>query len=159
MNGPSIHPSRCRGARGSTLIEALVALALVAWAFLGVGELFLTASGLVRTARSHTAALAVARSLLEDLAGGGFDGTWERLGADGTAARVTSDSRTSPWARSWQRALDAALGDGWAEIEVASVAPAPTAPLRDASAIRVRVTVAWTDGSRPRRVRITAVRT
>ncbi len=150
---------RHRAACGFSLVEALVALGLVAWAFLGIGGLVLVSSGLVRAARSHTVALAVARGALEGLCSGGFDGTWGRLGLDGSAAAATVDSRADAWAAPWQRVLAASLADAHAEIELHSIAPSASVPLREADAIRVTVTVLWSDGRRARRIRLATVRT
>jgi len=159
MNHLDLRNLRRRAACGFSLVEVLVALALGTWAFLSIGGLLVVASRTVRAGRSHSVALSIARGVLEELNGGGFDSAWERLDLDGSTASARVDSRTNPWAARWQGALDASLRDARAEIELRSLSPVASAPLRDAAEMVVAVTVHWSDGARPRRLRIATVRT
>jgi len=150
---------RDRLAAGFTLAETLLALGLFAGALLAIGGLTLHSRRLVAAGRAHTVALAVARGIVEDLSAGGFEGTWRLLGLDGSAASARVDSRSCAWAAPWQGTLEHALARARAEIELVALAPAATTPLREASAVRVVVTVSWLERSRPRSLRLVMVRT
>ncbi len=145
--------------RGFSLVEVILALGLLAFALVSIASLSVLGSRQLRSGRASTAALAVARSILEEMEGWGFRQTYEGLGLDGAAPIYSVDSRVNPAASSWQQDLEAALGGGHAEIDLASVEPGQAPPpMNRARAIRVLVTVRWSEGVRRRAVQLATVR-
>ena len=142
---------------GFTLVETVVALGLLAVLLLAIGGLAASARRLVDAGRTSTAALGVARGIVDELGGTSFEGTWRVLGLDGSSASERVDSRTCAWAAGWQAILRRSLARSHAEIELATIAP-DAAPLAAAQELRVVVIVQWSEGLRERRVRLLMVR-
>jgi len=145
--------------RGFSLIEVILAMGLLAFVLISIASLCVLGARQLRSGRASTAALAVARSILEEMEGWSFRRTYEGYGLDGSDARYAIDSRVNPASEGWQREVEAALGRGHVEIELASVEPgrAPP-PMNRARAIRVLVTVHWSEGERRRAVQLATVR-
>jgi hypothetical protein len=83
------------------------------------------------------------------------------FGSDGAATSYTYDTQVNTYAAKWQTMLDDGLElNSNATILVASVPPAVGAvpALNAARAIRVTVTVFWSEGDRNRSVRVMTVR-
>lgn len=144
---------------GFTLIESVVALGLCAVLSLSVAGLAGLARRSIEAGRTSSTALAVARSVLDDLAGTSFDGTWRRLVLDGSLASGFADSRAGVWATGWQAILARSLPRSYVEVELTTIAPSRSTPLDAAEAIRVVVCVRWSEGPRARSVRLATVRT
>jgi type II secretory pathway pseudopilin PulG len=152
--------SETRREAGFTLVELLVALGLLTAVAFSIAGMFLLGTRSVNGGRTQTVALSVAQDVLEEMDGWVFERLWTAFGFDGSAAAYTVDSRLAAEAAGWQAALDADLSDAWAEIRIESVVDDGGAPpLSAAPAVRVTVTVAWSEGARTRRVRLAAVRT
>jgi type II secretory pathway pseudopilin PulG len=145
--------------RGFSLVEVVVALGLLAGVLISISGLFALANRQLDGGRNHSTALAVAKDILEEMEGWGYSQVWSTFGVDGSAARHTVDTRTNGFAAKWQAMLESELVNCYAEIELASVDDSPPGPaLRDAGAIRVRVTVHWEEGPRSREVSLATVR-
>ena len=143
---------------GFTLVEIVAALGLLAVTLVAVGRLAATARRSIEAGRTSSAALGVARGILDQIDDTGFESTWRALGVDGSTASARVDSRGCPWADTWQTILGRSLGRAHAEIDLATIAPDRSTPLAAAAAIRVVVTIHWTEGLRARRVRLVTVR-
>jgi type II secretory pathway pseudopilin PulG len=144
---------------GFTLVESVIALGLTAVLSLSVAGLAGLARRSIDAGRTSSTALAVARSVLDDLAGTSYDGTWRTLGLDGSLASGLADSRAGAWATGWQAVLVRSLPRSFVEVELTTIAPSRTTPLDLAEAIRVVVRVRWGEGPRARSVRLATVRT
>lgn len=147
--------------RGLSLIEVILALGLLAGVLISIAGMFILSERQVKSGKTATQALAVARAISEEINGWGFGQTYRVFGSDGTATSYTYDTTTNAFASKWQTMLDEGLELGSnATILVASVPPTGGAApaLNAARAIRVTITVFWAEGDRNRSVRIMTVR-
>jgi len=150
---------RRTGEAGFSLVEVILALGLLAGVMISIAGLFALANRDMNGGRNTTEAMAVGRDVLEEINGWAYSQTWSLFGFDGTATSYTADTRSNALAQKWQPALDESLYDSWAEIEIESIVPTGGAPnLAAARAIRVVVTVFWTEGQRDRSVTLSTVR-
>ena len=151
---------------GFSLVEVIAAVGLMAGVLLSVAGLLTVGQRQVMSGRSSSEALALARDILEELEGLGFHQSFESFGDDGSLASFVVDTRTSSQAAEWQANLDSRLVDlfeddnrSHAEIRFDSINGTPTPPsLLAAEAIRITVTVFWSEGPRRRSVRLCTVR-
>jgi type II secretory pathway pseudopilin PulG len=147
--------------QGFSLVEVILALGILAGVLISIAGLFIMGSKQVKSGRTSTEALSVARAILEEMDGWGFRQTYQLFGIDGTAnTTATIDTRTDTYSAKWQATLDEKLFNSHAEIEITSLAPpGATVPMLSATkAIRVVVTVYWNEGGRAREVRLGTVR-
>lgn len=147
-----------RRSDGFSLVEVVLALALLGSVLIAVSGLFVLASRQLESGRGQTTALAVARDILEEMNGWSFGWLYEGHGISGAQTGGFVDTRSAGYASKWQPRLDM-LGEAHAVIELESVVATGTPPdLDQATAIRVRVTVYWSEGDRNRQVELAAVR-
>jgi len=140
-------------------VEVVVALGLLAGVLIAISGLFVLANRQLDGGRNHSVALSVARDIVEEMDGWGFRQVYTTFGFDGAAGSYAVDSRTNAYAGKWQVELESRLGEPFAEILIESAAEAGAGPaLRDARAIRIRVTVRWVEGLRTRQVSLAALR-
>jgi type II secretory pathway pseudopilin PulG len=143
-NGPSA---------GFSLPEVTIALGLLAGVVISIAAMFTASEKLVNRGRHQSAAVTVARNIVEETNSWNYRSLYENFGLDGSAASYTIDTRTDPVAQRWQDELDRAIHPfdssskaAWAEITLESVSPTGSPPaIRDAVCIRVAVRVFWTD--------------
>jgi len=151
-----------RSEGGLSLIEVILALGLLGGVLISIAGMFILSERQVKSGKTATQALAVARTITEEITGWGFRQTYQVFGSDGAATSYTYDTQVNSYAAKWQTMLDDSLELGsHATILVASVEPsggggAPA--LNVARAIRVTVTVFWAEGARNRSVRVMTVR-
>jgi Tfp pilus assembly protein PilV len=149
-----------RRARGFSFIEVLIALGLLAMVLISMTSLFATGRRQVKSGRTTSEALAVARSILEEMEGWGFDQTYRAYGLDGLATSYTVDTRTNSYAAKWQPQLDSKLENSFAAIVIASIETGGIVPPISASnGLRVVVTIHWSEGQRARSVDLIGVKT
>ena len=154
-------PSRHNSAAGFSLVEVIVAMGLLSGILISVAGLMVVGNRQVKSGRHSTEALAVARVILEEMNGWGFHQTYSLLGDDGSNQTLLVDTKVSVESvtQAWQQALDAMLQNTRAEIQLESIVDDGGAPiLSAASAIRIQVTIYWTEGPRDRTLQLTAVR-
>ena len=147
-----------RAESGLGLIEAIVSLAMMSAVMVTIGSLFVVGQQQLKSGRTSTEALSVAQSILETMEGWGFGETYSRFGYDGTATSYTVDSRTNGAAAAWQTALSGKLRGGYATIQLASLASGTPPAMTGASAIRVTVTIVWSERDRSRTIRLATVK-
>lgn len=140
---------------GFSLIEVIVALGLLGGVLLSVAGMFLVGERQVRRGRTESIALMAAQSILEDIGGWNHVATWERFGLSGNAATYSVDSQVNTYAQRWQPNLHDLLANGRTEIRVESC---DGADLVDTDAVRVVVTVFWTEATQGRRTELALVR-
>jgi Tfp pilus assembly protein PilV len=144
---------------GLSLVEVILALGLLGAVLISIAGMFVVSEKQVESGKTSTEALAVARTILEEVQGLGFQQTYEVFGLDGTAATYQVASDSNAYAGKWQTTLDESIGrDSVATIDIASVAAGTPPSLDSARAIRVTVTIGWTEGERPREVVVSTVR-
>ena len=147
-----------RSESGLGLIEAVIALALLSGVMVTIGSLFVQGQQQIKSGRTSTEALSVAQSILETVEGWGFGETYTRFGYDGTATSYTVDSRTNSAAAAWQTAISSKLSGGYATIGLSSLASGTPPAMASTSAIRVTVTIFWSERNRARTIRLATVR-
>ncbi len=148
-----------RTERGFSLIEVVIALGLLAGVLISISGLFVIGGSQVKSGRSSSEALAVGRTILEEMNRWALKQSYQVYGYTGSATSYTIDTRTNSYATKWQPTLTSKLGNGYAIIQLESLGPDPTKPPMDASkAIRVLVTVNWDEGARHRTVQLGTVR-
>lgn len=148
---------RRRNEEGSSLVEAVLALGLMAGVLVSIAGLFVVGAGQVRSGRTASEALAVARTVLEDMEGWSFHQSYGNYGYDGSASSYSADTRTNSYASKWQTSLSDKLYNSYATISIASLDPGSPA-LASSSQLRVMVTVFWQEGQRQRSIRLGTVR-
>ena len=147
------------GQRGFSLIEACLALGLLAVVLISIAGLFILGGREVKSGRSGSQALSVARAILEEMEGWGFRQTYERYGLDGSDGSYEIDTRSNAYASRWQTRLDGMLAGSHALIDLTSLGPAGSSlPMNRTRAIRVLVTVEWNEGERHRKLQLGTVR-
>lgn len=150
----------CETQRGLTLIEVVAALGLLAGVMIASMALFVQASSALRSAADATRALAVATSIQEETAGWGLRRLYLEFGRDGSSPSYRFDSSVEPRAAHWQDWVDRGLHDAFASLEIEALADtAGRVPdLSAARAVRVIVTVDWSETGRRQRVALVTVR-
>lgn len=145
---------RSRDERGFSLVEVIIALGLLAGVLITISGLFVVGAKQVKSGRTSSEALAVAKEIHENMYGWGYSQLWGMFGYDGQSANYTVDTRSCAACGAWQTTLAAKLGPAsYANIEVDSVANSTGAinNFADASGailaktVRVTVTVYWTE--------------
>jgi prepilin-type N-terminal cleavage/methylation domain-containing protein len=150
---------RGRGQRGFSLAEVIVALGILASVLVSVAGLLVVGNRMVKAGRGSSLALAVARDILEECDGRSFAGTYEVFGCDATQSSCTVDtaSPVDPSMAQWKQMVEEGLYEGFAEVRIESAEDGDV-PLQDSRALRVTVSVFWTEGPRARNTRLTTVR-
>jgi type II secretory pathway pseudopilin PulG len=152
-------PMKKTGQGGYSLIEVILSLGLLAGVMLPSAWLLDLAAHQAKSGRTASEALAVARSIQEEMQSWGFHQTHLQYGLDGTATSYAIDTRTNAYASRWQATLEEKLDRPWATILLESTGPGGTAPTMDGTrAIRITVTVYWRERSRHRSISLTATR-
>ena len=140
--------------RGFSLVEVVIALGLLAGVLITISGLFVVGAKQVKSGRTSSESLALAKEIHEDMYGWGYSQLWEMFGYDGQAATYTVDTRSCGACSAWQTTLATKLGpSAYANIKVDSVANAIGAVnnFADASgnilakSVRVSVTVYWAE--------------
>lgn len=158
MNGEQ-HNMKSRLQGGFSLVEVVLSLGLLAAVLLPTAFLLDLASREAKSGGTSSEALAVARSILEEMEGWGFHEIHWGYGLDGKAVRYRVDTRKNSHASKWQAALDAELHNAYAMIEINSLSPAGgPPPLESTQAIRITVTVFWQEQQRHRSIQLSATR-
>lgn len=144
---------------GFSLVEVILALGLLAMVLISIAGLFLLGGSQVRSGRSSSEALSVARAIVEEMEGWGFRDAYGRWGFDGAATSYIVDTRVNAAATRWQAELDSMLRRAYGRIEIFSLGSGGMPPaLNRTRAIRVVVTVHWDEGGRQRSVSLGTVR-
>ena len=150
-----------KGPRGDgfSLVEVIVALGLLSGVLISISGLFVVGDRLVKSGRSHSIALAVGHEIMEEMDGWAFDALCGTFGLSGSSADYTVDTRSSSYGAKWQAELDAELAEAYALVRLQSVTDGGTPPaIGDAEAVRITVTVHWSEGLRVRSVELATVR-
>jgi len=158
--------SRPSHERGFSLIEVVIALGLLAAVVISVSGLFVLGGRQLKSGRTATEALAVAREINEEMNNWGFRQTWQVWDDtfSGAANTYTVDTRTNtkPMVLAWQQTLRTKLGaSAYATVAIDSLSQTGTPPNFNSSScksLRVVVTVFWNEGQRARSLQVGTVR-
>lgn len=146
-----------KGEQGSSLIEVTLALGLMGAVLGAIAGLFVIGAGGVKSGRNASEALAVARSMIEDMECWGPRQVYLEYGCDGGLSSCVANSNVDTELAEWQARLEEKLPDAHATVAVASLEPS-SPPLSESVQVRVMVTIYWNEGSRARKVRLGTVR-
>jgi type II secretory pathway pseudopilin PulG len=145
--------------RGFSLVEVVIALGLLAGVLISISGLFIIGAKQVQSGKTSSEAIAVGRTILEEMNKWGFRQTYQIFGYDGSTTSYSVDTRTNSYATKWQPLLASNLVNSHATIQLQSLGPGGTPPNMSATlAIRVLVTVNWDEGARHRTVQVGTVR-
>ena len=158
MNGTRF-PRVCKPARahagdsGMTLVEVLVALAILASVLISVASLFVLGGQRVRSGREMTQATTMGSDIMEELVQ--YGDQLESLFPDCTAntgctVSTTADSFASS---QWASLIEENLYKGSADITLTPIGGTVTPPTFDsAEGVHVQVVVNWSEGTVARTV-------
>ena len=150
-----------RAERGFSLVEVVLALGLLAGVLISISGLFIIGAKQVQSGKASSEAVALGRTILEEMNRWSLRQSYLVFGYDGAATSYSVDTRTNAAAEAvrWQSIVDPSLANGYATIQLQSLGPGGTPPDMSASrAIRVLVTVNWDEGPRHRTVQVGTVR-
>jgi Tfp pilus assembly protein PilV len=139
---------------GTTLVEIVIALGLLAGLLLSVAGLLAAGNRQIRSGARASRALALARTVVEDLDLGARHRAYQRLGCAGGQRACHVDSG-QPAVRRWHALAGSELTALRIEVRVEALG---AATLDAAPALRVSVRVAWQEGLRSRGIRLTTLR-
>jgi len=147
---------------GFSLAEVVVALGLLAGVLISIAGLFVLSARQLRSGRSSTEALAVARDVLEELDGWGFGRLPIVLGCASSESSCSVAFGNFSAGQAWQ----ARLAETFRVDPSGSFSPGGTVTLAtldgqafaNSRTVRVTVDVEWWEGSRRRTVVLTTVR-
>jgi type II secretory pathway pseudopilin PulG len=155
MHARPMRDASRRSDDGFSLVEAIVALGLLAGVIVSTAGLIVGVRRQVASAGRASRALAAASSIVERLESRGFAGVPVSLGCD--VRRPACTAHPGPGATSW---LGVVLQEGppgaLAEVRLESL---ENSALETATSMRVSVVVHWSEGARRRSVRLVTVRT
>ncbi len=139
---------------GISLVEALVALGLLAGLVISVSGVLVLGGRQIRGGADSSRALAAARTILEDLELRSHDALLRELGCDG-ALPSCSASSSALWPAAW----DGADWTGLAQHSTGvSLAALDAGPISSAQALRLIVRVSWEQSGRARTLRLLTLR-
>jgi len=160
-------PSRRDTAQdGYSLIEVMIAAALLATVLLSVAGVFMTGTQNVQSGRELTEAVTIANSIVEQVLGWPYDKVWGMTGGTAESETATFRSDVTPpvysgdatdvadWtatAATWTETVEDALNQGTILYKVDGIERLPDEAddgltnFRDAVFLRVTVTVRWTE--------------
>lgn len=145
--------------RGFSLVEVILALGLLGMSMISVAFLLTQGARSTKGGRTASEALSVGRTILEEMEGWGFHQAHLAYGYDGSAKTYTVDTRNNSYCAGWQSELDEKLEDGYGIIQLESISSGVSPPvMADTAAIRITVTVYWSEGDRDRNVTLAALK-
>lgn len=172
----TLQPTRTarRDARGFSLVEVLIASALLAAVLISISGMFIAGTQSVRSGRELTKATTIANSLVEETLGWNYDFVWGITGGAATdeTGEVTTAEATpayegdaedvAAWTATvdrWRELVESELAQGVVRYRVDGVGRVPTPgnshleTFTDADLLRVTVTIDWVEaGGRQRHV-------
>lgn len=148
---------------GFSLVEVLVAMGLVAGVLISIAGMLVIGSRQVKSGRSSSEALAVARDIVERLESWNFRETYARFGCLDSAMDCTVLSRDGGEAAVWHERLERSLSDPGSDPGATITfngltADGLSASLGAAHALRVKVVVHWSEGLRQRSIELATAR-
>jgi prepilin-type N-terminal cleavage/methylation domain-containing protein len=156
--------------RGFSLIEVIVALAMLAAVLLAISGLFAQGANSIKGGKEMTEALAQATDILEDINQLSYRQVYTVFGGSGTDTSLQADTRvTSNFANRWEAQLEEAVWQGYALIDVVPVGIDTVLPLCASSppaqpnfqcgqGLRVVVTVHWDERGNDQQLSLSTVR-
>jgi type II secretory pathway pseudopilin PulG len=145
---------------GFSLIEVTIALGLLATVLISIASLFIIGGKQVHQGKSTTSATAVGQTIMERIDQLPYIQTYAFFGgADTSTSLSVSTTTTGNNANQWQSEIQSRLGpNASGTIDITPLGSASPLNMGSASALRVRVTVNWTELGRPRSAALQTIR-
>jgi type II secretory pathway pseudopilin PulG len=145
---------------GFSLIEVTLALGLLATVLISIASLFIIGGKQVHQGKSTTSATAVGQTIMERIDQLPYVETYGYFGGtDTSTSLVVSTANTGNNANQWQSEIQSRLGpNASGTILITPLGSASPLNMGSASALRVRVTVNWTELGRFRSVALQTIR-
>lgn len=143
---------------GYSLIEVILAIAILAGVLISIGSMFALGGRQVKTGKTMTEATVLVQDIMEEFDKMSFNGLYTGLGATASDTSMTVDSATlgSP-IESWQAEIERKLNNGSASVTILPVG-AGTPNFGTAAGIRLTVSLSWTELGRQQTVSASTVR-
>lgn len=142
------------GRRGTSLVEVVIALGLLAGLLISVAGLISLGNRQISSSARVSHALVVAQSILEALELDAYHRTYSSLDCDPTLASCRVGSGETI-VHDWHALAAETLPAPSVEIRIDAVG---ASSLEAAPALRITVAVSWQEGLRSRRLRLTTLR-
>ncbi len=144
--------------RGFSLIEVIIAIAVLASVLISVASMFMLGGRQVKAGKTTTEAVALCNDIMESFAKQSFTALYTNMGAASTDSTKTAASNvvTSSLAP-WQTQISQKLDNGVATATVTAIGPG-TPTFGSAVAIQLTVTLSWSELARPESMTISTVR-
>ena len=140
-----------RSETGLSLLEVVIALALLAMVLLGISSVFVKAGKSVKSGRELTEATSIATDILEEFDRMSYSQTYTLFGGTTSGTSLSVDTRTNTFALKWQPLITQRLNKGYGTITVTPLGGATSPPnFGSGKSVRVVVTMSWTEGLRAR---------
>jgi len=151
-------PSRREG--GFSLIEVTLALGLLATVLISIASLFILGGKQVHQGKSTTSATALGQTIMERIDQLPYVETYKFFGGTDTSTTLTVfTTNTTNNANQWQSEFESRLGpNAVGTIAINPLGSASPLNMSSASALRIRVTVTWTELGRSRSVALQTIR-
>ena len=153
---PPRTPAQRKSESGSSLFEVTLALGLLAGVMGSVAGMFVLGAGSVKRGRNSTEALAITRSITEQMQSWAAEDLYTTFGCDETNTSCVVQTDVASGCEAWQQRISDSFGAAHATISISSLNPGFTA-LADSTQFRILVTTIWNEGTRTRRVRLGTV--
>ncbi len=144
--------------RGFSLIEVVIAIGVLAGVLISISSMFILGGRQVKTGKTITEATAICHDIMETYARQSFVALYTSMGATSTSTTATAVSTVSgsalfPWNPEITRKLDGG-------VATATLLPmGPGSPNFGAAvALRLTVTLTWSELGRPQSVSLSTVR-
>lgn len=145
---------------GFSLIEVTLALGLLATVLISIASMFILGGKQVHQGKSTTSATAVGQTIMERIDQLPYVETYRYFGGTDTSTSVavlTTNAGNN--ANQWQAEVQSRLGpNALGTIQITPLGSASPLNMGSASALRVRVSVIWTELGRVRNVSLQTIR-
>jgi prepilin-type N-terminal cleavage/methylation domain-containing protein len=153
ISDPSLHGS------GFSLVETIVALALLSVSLLSISALFAQSSTVIKAGKERTEALAVATDILEEMNSMSYRAIYESLGAPASSSSFVADSRSSSYASRWQAGIEEAVWDSHATISLFPLGGSTTpSTFASCQGMRIIVSIHWHERGRAKALPLSTVK-
>ncbi len=152
--------SRGPSERGFSLIEVTLALGLLATVLISIATLFILGGKQVKGGKNRTAAAAITHQIMERIEQKTYTETYTYFGGtDASTSLSVSTTTTGNNAEQWQAEIAEKLGpQASGTITVTPVGTASPLNMGTSEALRVRVTVSWSEMGRGKNLSLEAIR-
>jgi hypothetical protein len=145
---------------GFSLIEVTLAIGLLATVLISIASLFIIGGKQVHQGKSTTTATAIGQTIMERIDQLSYTGTYTYFGGTDTSTSLSlGTGPTGTNASQFQSEIASRLGPtASATIAVTPLGSASPLNMGSSSALRVRITVNWTEMGRARNVSLQTIR-